>query len=170
MSHFHMHNFRDTLYYYLFQRPRDFWPNFRSIYWMRWETRFSRLNLIIGLIFPVGKKGQLEEKFCLCTTSLRFSFFFLQLLTNISYKPYLIVRHQLLCLPIWLPESNKSDRNRTGDSMGCLATLNCIPPTWRSFVLLFKLFSTVYTARFTFSFLSCRDLWAWRVPRCLQQY
>ena len=48
--------------YNLFQRPWDFWQKFRSIYWMKWETRFSTLNLIIRLIFPVGKKGQLGKK------------------------------------------------------------------------------------------------------------
>ena len=63
--------------YNLFQRPWDFWPKFRSIYWMKWETRFSTLNLIIRLIFPVGKKGPIrKENFVLCTISLRFSVFY----------------------------------------------------------------------------------------------
>ena len=111
---------------------------------MKWETRISRLNLIIGLIFPVGKKGPIgKENSVLCATSLRFAFFFLffplQLSTNISYKPYLILRHQLLCSPIWLPESNKSYRNRTGDSMGRLASLNYIPQTCRSFVFFIQI-------------------------------
>ena len=48
--------------YNLFQRPWDFWSKFRLIYWMKWETRFSRLNLIIRSIFPFGKKGQLGKK------------------------------------------------------------------------------------------------------------
>ena len=111
--------------YNLFQRPWDFWPNFRSIYWMKWETRFSRLNLIIGLTFPVGKKGQLGKKNSVsCTPSLQF---FLKLSTNISYKPYLTLRYQLLCSTIWLPGSNKSDRNRTGDSIQWAA--------WRPWIL-----------------------------------
>ena len=115
---------------------------------MKWETRFSRFNLIIGLIFPVGKKGQLGKKilfYVLYVYDFLFFFPFLQLSTNISYIPYLILRHQLLCSPIRLPESNKLDRNRTGDSMGRLAfystnmAIICI--------LLFNLFSTVYTAK-----------------------
>ena len=150
--------------YNQFQRPWDFWPKFRSIYWMKWETRFSRLNLIIGLIFPVGKKRPIRKKnSVLFTTSLRFSFFFFFFYNyqqNISYKPYSILRHQLLCLPIWLPESNKSDRNRTGDSMGRLASLNSIPPTCRSFVLFFIQINQygLYSKILPFiSFLSCRD-------------
>ena len=61
-----LNNLRPKFYpndfYNLFQGPWDFWSNFGSIYWMKWETRFSRLNLIIRLIFPVGKKGQLGKK------------------------------------------------------------------------------------------------------------
>ena len=45
----------------LFQRPWDFWPNFRSIYCIKWETRFFRLNLIIGLIFSRRKKGPIRK-------------------------------------------------------------------------------------------------------------
>ena len=117
--------------------------------------------------FSRWKKGPIrKENSVLCTTSLRFSFFFY----NYQQTPYIFhlsqfsslifntIRHQLFCSPIWLPESNKSDRNRTGDSMGRQASLNSIPPTWQ---IIIKLFSTVCTAKFTFiSFLSCRDLWA----------
>ena len=98
--------------YNLFQRPWDFWPNFRSICWMKWETRFSRLNLIIRLIFPVGKKGLIrKENIVLCRAYYKFTiFFFSQLSTNISYKPYLILRHQLLCSPnmamVWKNSTN----------------------------------------------------------------
>ena len=95
---------------------------------MKWETRFSRLNLIIEFIFTVGKKGQLGKKFLFRVLHV-YDFPFLQLSTNFSYKPYLILRHQLLGSPEWLPESNKSDRNRTGDPMSCLASLNSIPPS-----------------------------------------
>ena len=125
----------ETFIYNLFQRPWDFWPKFRSICWMKWETRFSRLNLIIRSIFPVGKKGQLGKKILFYVLQV-YDFPFFQLSTKISYKPYLILRHQLLCLPIWLRESNKSDRNRTGDSMGHLASLNTIPSTWTSFIFI----------------------------------
>ena len=129
---------------------------------MKWETWFSRLNLIIGLIFPFEKKGQLGKKILFYVQQVYnfpfFFLFFLQLSTNISYKPYLVLRNQLLCSPIWLPESNKSERNWTGDLMGHLASFNSIPPT--SFVFLFKLVSTVYTAKyFFFLFPSCCDLW-----------
>ena len=135
---------------------------------MKWETKFSRHNLIIGLI----EKGLIRKKIMFYVLQVYdLPFFTIINKLNISYKPYLI-QHQLFCSPIWLPESNKSDRNRTGDSMGRLASLHSIPPTFRSFVCLFLfvcfffsfklfIFSTCYTAKFTFiSFLSCRNLWA----------
>ena len=61
-----------------------------------------------------------------------FNYYFL------PYRPYWILCHQFWCQPIRLPEDNKSDSNRTGDSVGHLVSLNSIPPTWRSFVLLYK--------------------------------
>ena len=106
---------------------------------MKWETGFSRLNLIIGLIFPIGKKGQSGKKILFYVLQIYdFPLFLLQLSTNTSYEP---LRHQLVCSSIWLPESNKSDRNQTGDSMRRLASLNSIPPTWRSFVLFYSNYS-----------------------------
>ena len=66
----------------LFQRPWDFWPNFRSIYWMKWETRFSRLNPIIRLIFPVGKKGQLGKKILFYVLQVYDIFFFFFTIIN----------------------------------------------------------------------------------------
>ena len=54
------------------------------------------------------------------------------------YRPYWKLCHQFWCQPIRLPEDNKSDSTRTGDSIGHLVSLNSIPPTWRPFVLLYK--------------------------------
>ena len=129
-----------------------------------WQKNTYQTVSSVDWFFPseTSEKGSIRKETSVFFAYYKFMIFFLQLLTNISYKPYLILHNQLLCSPIWLPESNKSDRNRTGDSMSRLASLNSIPPTWQSFVFLFKLFSTVYTAKFTFiSFLSSRDLWAW---------
>ena len=129
---------------------------------MKWETRFSRLNLIVGLIFPAGKRANYERKSCFMyyKFTIFFFFIFLQLSTNISnsYKLYSILRHQLLCSPIWLPETNKSDRNRTGDSMSVLEFYS----TNMSIICIFFIQIIQYgTAKFTFIlFLSCRDLWA----------
>ena len=122
----------------------------RSIEW-NGRQGFPDLIPIIGLIFPVGKKGQLGKKILFHVLQV---FRLSQLSTNISYKPYLVLRHQLLCSLTWLPESNKSDRNRTGDSIGHLASLNSIPPTWRSFVYFIQIIQyTIHTAKFTFKLL-----------------
>ena len=102
-------------------------------------------------------------------------FSFLQLSTNILYyRPYWILRHVLLRHSDvhrygYVPENNESDKIRTGDSMDRLASLNSIPPTWRSFVLLSRKFKFLgcYTnnsiryvgpAEIFPSFLSCCDL------------
>ena len=83
--------------------------------------------------FSSWKKGSFrKENSVLCTKSLRFSFFYnYQQTSHISHLSYQL-RHQLLCSPIWLPESNKSDRNQTADLTGCLESLNSILLTWLS--------------------------------------
>ena len=48
------------------------------------ETRYARLNLIIGLIYPFRKKGQSEKKILFNILQV-YGFSFLQLPTSISH-------------------------------------------------------------------------------------
>ena len=68
---------------------------------------------------------------------------------------------QVLYLSIWLPENNRSDRNRPGDSIGHVTSLNCIPPTRQLFVFLIQIIQHVlYMSKFPFiSFPSSCNLW-----------
>ena len=85
-------------------------PSMRGISRMNWLVScciarlildtWSRPNLIIGLIFPVGKKGQLGKKNSVeCITSLRFSFY--QNYKHVSHTnriKYIGLRHTNFCV------------------------------------------------------------------------
>ena len=118
-------------------------PSMRGISRMNWLVSYctarlilvtwSRPNLIIGLIFPFGKKGPIrKENSVECITSLRFSFYqitntyLIQTTVLNTWEKLSTIRHTNSCVHRYGYLSTLN-WNRTGDSMNHPAFLNSIP-------------------------------------------
>ena len=138
------------------------WYKYR-ISWLVWYctarlilVTWSRPNLIIGLIFPVGKKDQLGKKILLNVLSLRFSFY------QINYQHLSHTNR----IKTWEELNTICHISSYVHQYGYLGTLNYTGieqviqwTTWRFWILFHKhydylyflykiLFNTVYTCRF----------------------
>ena len=137
---------------------------------MKWETRFTRFNPIIGIDFSRWKNGQLGKKILFNVLQVWcFPLYNYQQTSYIDPTEYYVISCDVHRYG-YVPENNESDKIRTGNSMDRLASLILFHQHGdHAFVLLSRKFKFLgcYTnnsiryvgpAEIFPSFLSCCDL------------